>query len=69
MRFPPKMLEHHKTRGSTLTCKACTERQRGVEALLREKGALKCTCKGQDHDYSNERCKLHMDRAGMPMKS
>ena len=31
---------------------------------LRDKGALRCTCKGQQHSHSNEKCKLHATKAG-----
>ena len=31
---------------------------------LKYKGALRCTCKGQQHSHSNEKCKLHTTKAG-----
>ena len=31
---------------------------------LKDKGALRCTCKGQQHSHSNEQCKLYTTKAG-----
>ena len=31
---------------------------------LKDKEALRCTCKGQQHSHSNEKCKLHATKAG-----
>ena len=60
------MLDNYKQRErrKPLACTACCTRQQAIEAKLKEKKAIKCTCPGQQHSYANEKCKLFPQKAG-----
>ena len=45
-------------------CTDCTRRHQSIEGRLKDKRALRSTCKGQQHSYANEKCKLFPKRAG-----
>ena len=45
-------------------CTECTQKLLTIEAKLQDKKALRCTCKGQQHSYANEKCKLFPKKAG-----
>ena len=45
-------------------CQECSARQRRIEEKLKQKKSIRCTCTGQQHSYSNEKCKLYAGRAG-----
>ena len=66
LRFPRQMLADYKRRERRrpLVCTACCTRQQAIEAKLKEKKAIKCTCPGQQHSYANEKCKLFPQKAG-----
>ena len=60
------MLANYKRPGrrTQLVCTECCTRQQAIEAKLKEKKAIKCTCPGQQHSYANEKCKLFPKKAG-----
>ena len=66
LRFARKTLDNYKQRGrrTQLVCTECCTRQQAIEAKLKHKKAIKCTCLGQQHSYSNEKCKLYQTKAG-----
>ena len=70
MKFDRKALEHFKEpdRRSALVCSDCVARHRKVEATLRDKRSIRCTCKGKVkervHVFSNEKCSLFPLYAG-----
>ena len=64
MKFPREGLKDYKRRGGKLVCQECSARQRRIEEKLKEKKSIRCTCRGQQHSYSNEKCKLYPGRAG-----
>ena len=45
-------------------CTECTSRLQAIETKLKHKKAARCSCKGGQHDYSNERCKLFPQKQG-----
>ena len=45
-------------------CQECSARQRRIEEKLKQKKSIRCTCTGQQHSYSNEKCKLYQRKAG-----
>ena len=66
LKFAAKMLENYKSRGrrAQLVCTECCRRFATIEQNLKEKQALRCTCRGQQHSHSNEKCKLYTQKAG-----
>ena len=64
--FPAQMLDNYRRRGrgAQLVCKECSRRFATIEQNLRDKQALRCTCKGQQHSHSNEKRKLYPQKAG-----
>ena len=64
LKFPRAGLDEYKRRGSKLVCQECSARQRRIEEKLKQKKSIRCTCRGQQHSYSNEKCKLYPGRAG-----
>ena len=60
MKFARLMLDNYKRRGrgTQLVCTDCCSMQQAIEAKLKDKKAIRCTCRGQQHSYSNEKCKL-----------
>ena len=66
LQFARKMLEHYKDpgRGTELVCTECCKKSDAIETKLKDKKAIRCTCRGQQHSYSNEKCKLHPQTAG-----
>ena len=47
-----------------LVCTDCTHRHQSIEERLKDKRALRCTCRGQQHSYANEKCDLFSKGAG-----
>ena len=45
-------------------CTECSHRFQAVEARLTDQKAILCTCRGQQHSYANEKCKLFTKKAG-----
>ena len=70
MKFNRSALNNYKERGqrSELVCLDCAERHKKIEGALRDKLAIKCTCKGKQsnrvHIISNEKCSLFPRFAG-----
>ena len=66
LKFAAKMLDNYKSRGrrAQLVCTECCRRFATIEQNLKDKQALRCTCKGQQHSHSNEKCKLYQQKAG-----
>ena len=64
LKLPRTKLDEYKRRGSSLVCEECIAWQRRIEGKLKEKRSIRCTCKGQQHSYSNEKCKLYRRKAG-----
>ena len=58
-----KNFKRHGTLGM-LQCVDCIARLRGLNKILQEKKAWRCTCKQGDHDFSNEKCTLYPRKAG-----
>ena len=60
------MLKNYRHRGrrTQLVCTECSRRFADIEKNLKDKQALRCTCKGQQHSHSNEKCKLYPQKAG-----
>ena len=51
-------------RQTELLCMECCRRFATIELNLKDKQALRCTCRGQQHSHSNEKCKLYTQKAG-----
>ena len=66
LKFSVHMLKNYKARGrrQQLVCTECCRRFATIEMNLKDKQALRCTCKGQQHSHSNEKCKLYTQKAG-----
>ena len=66
LKFAAQMLDNYKSRGrrAQLVCTECCRRFATIEQNLKEKQALRCTCRGQQHSHSNEKCKLYPQKAG-----
>ena len=66
LQFARKMLEHYKDpgRGTELVCTECCKKSDAIETKLKDKKAIRCTCRGQQHSYANEKCKLFPKKAG-----
>ena len=54
----------NEVRQKTLLCMECCRRFATIKLNLKDKKALRCTCKGQQHSHSNENCKLYPQKAG-----
>ena len=65
-KFAAQMLKNYRRRGrgAQLVCTECSRRFADIEKNLKDKQALRCTCKGQQHSHSNEKCKLYPQKAG-----
>ena len=65
-KFAAQMLWNYRRRGrrAQLVCTECSRRFADIEKNLKDKQALRCTCKGQQHSHSNEKCKLYPQKAG-----
>ncbi len=69
-KFDRMSVNNAKRRGllQRLVCVECTARHRAIEDTLRDKKALRCTCKGKAkdrvHSFSNEKCDLYPKYAG-----
>ena len=64
--FARLTLNNYKRRGRRLQLE-CTQwctRHDGIETKLKDKKAIRCTCRGQQHSYANEKCKLFPKKAG-----
>ena len=66
LKFSVQMLKNYKVRGrrAQLVCTECCRRFATIEMNLKDKQALRCTCKGQQHSHSNGKCKLYTQKAG-----
>ena len=66
LKFSKDVLKNYKARGrrQQLVCTDCCRRFATIEMNLKDKQALRCTCKGQQHSHSNEKCKLYTQKAG-----
>ena len=65
LKFERAMLKKHKTDDRhALVCTDCVGRHRAVESRLRDKKAIRCTCKGSSHNFNNEKCALFPRSAG-----
>ena len=64
--FPSSILRKYRHRGrqAELVCTKCSRKFAAIEQKLKDKRALRCTCKGQQHSHSNEKCKLYPQKAG-----
>ena len=64
--FARKTLDNYKQRSRRiqLVCTQCCTRHDGIETKLKDKKAIRCTCRGQQHSYANEKCKLFPQKAG-----
>jgi len=62
--FPRSKLDEYKRRGSSLLCTECIARQKLIDSKLKDKKSVRCTCRGKDHSYANEKCKLYPQHAG-----
>ena len=59
-KFDSQALKHFKkNRSKELVCSDCYDRHKRIEKVLKQKGALNCTCRGKaGHLHSNEKCDL-----------
>ena len=66
LKFERQMLKDYKRRGRStqLVCIECCTGPQAIEAKLKDRKAIRCTCRGQQHSYSNERCQLHAQTVG-----
>ena len=64
LKFQRAKLDEYKRRRSSLVCTDCTHRHQSIEERLKDKRALRCTCRGQQRSYANEKCQLFPERAG-----
>ena len=62
--FARQTLDNHKRRSRRmqLVCTQCCTRHDAIEAKLKDKKAIRCTCRGQQHSYANEKCKLFPEK-------
>ena len=42
----------------------CCKKSDAIGTKLKDKKAIRCTCRGQQHSYANEKCKLFPQKAG-----
>ena len=61
LKFTRQGLDNYKRRGpkTHLVCTDCSKRCAEIESRLQITKALRCTCRGQQHSYANEKCKLY----------
>ena len=66
LHFPRQMMVNHKRPGrrTELVCTECSTRLQAIEAKLKDKKAIRCTCRGQQHSYAHEKCTLFQKKAG-----
>ena len=66
MKFDRSVLKNYKRedRHVALVCSDCVDRHRKVESTLRRKESIRCTCKGREHNASNDKCGLFPRYAG-----
>ena len=66
MKFDRSVLKNYKRedRHVALVCSDCVDRHRKVESTLRQKESIRCTCKGREHNASNDKCGLFPRYAG-----
>ena len=51
-------------RQTELLCMQCCRRFATIKLNLKDKKALRCTCRDSRHSHSNEQCKLYPQKAG-----